>query len=208
MPRRLLPVVLLALGIPAVDAQGVPQLDCGQPVDVQLSPASPQAYVPFSGTGGETVYIRLTANTGAGFSLTIPVLAGPFGNIVNARPRMQTVGPPVAGNTPIDLAGGAVQGETFIGQEFDLSADGTYSLRLAVSSQGAAANIHVVLTRINRPCSAKTTLTCGRSLAGAISTTVPGQVDTYQFSVQTGDVVSFRLLRVAASGSPNTNTSF
>ena len=208
MPRRLLPVVLLALGIPAVYAQGVPQLDCGQPVDVQLSPASPQAYVPFSGSAGETVYIRLTANAGAGFSLTVPVLAGPFGNIVNARPGTQTVGPPVAGNTPIDLAGGAVQGETFIGQEFDLSADGTYSLRLAVSSQGAAANIHVVLTRINRPCSAKTTLTCGRSLAGAISTTVPGQVDTYQFSVQTGDVVSFRLLRVAASGSPNTNTSF
>ena len=65
-----------------------------------------------------------------------------------------------------------------------------------------------MLARINRPCAANTTLTCGHSLAGAISTTVPGQVDTYQYSVQSGDVVSFRLLRVATSGLPNTNTAF
>ena len=35
-----------------------------------------------------------------------------------------------------------------------------------------------------------------------------GQVDTYQFTVQAGDLVSFRLLRVASSGLPDVSTSF
>src|ERR1035441_285264 len=70
----------------------------------------------------------------------------------------------------------------------------------------AGANLHIVLTRINRPCGPP--LACGRALAGAISPFVPGQVDTYQFSVTAGDLVSFRLLRVASSGLPDTSTSF
>ena len=203
--RRLVPVaVLLTLGIPAAYAQNAPLLDCNQPADVLISPASPRANLQFQGTAGETVYIRLLPNTlDPGFSLAPPVVADPFGNIYNPRPK----DPAVAGATPPDLAGNFA-GEVFSGLEFDLHTEGTFTLRLVSTNQNASASIHVVLTRLNRPCGANTTLTCGRSLAGAISTSVPGQVDTYQFSVQTGDVVSFRLLRVAASGLPNTNTDF
>ena len=189
--------VLLALGIPGLYAQGVPLIDCGQPADVRLTPDSPRANLRFQGTGGETVYIRLMATTtDPGFRLTVPVVADPFGNIYNPR-----------GTTPVDLAGLA-QGEAFVGLEFDLSTEGTFTLRLASSSLNASSSIHVVLTRLNRPCGANPTLTCGRSIAGEISTSVPGQVDSYQFSVQTGDIVSFRLQRVASSGPASANTSF
>ena len=207
LPRRLLPLaLLLALGIPAANAQNPPLLDCGQPVDVSVPPGTLQTNVRFQGSAGETVFIRLLANTAdPGFGLASPVVVDPFGNPYNARPQNQTLGPPIAGATPIDLAGG-VSGEAFVGLEYDLFTDGTFTLRLAGSNPTAGANLHIVLTRINRPCGP--TLTCGRSLAGAISTFVPGQVDTYQFSVTAGDLVSFRLLRVASSGLPDTSTSF
>ena len=103
---------------------------------------------------------------------------------------------------------GLFAGEGYIGLEYDLRAEGTYTLRLTSSNASAATNIHVVLTRLNRPCRTNTTLTCGRSLAGAISTTSRGQVDTYQYTVQAGDLVSFRLLRVASTGLPDVNTFF
>ena len=126
-----------------------------------------------------------------------------FSNTYNPRP----IDPTVAGATPGDMAGLFV-GEAYIGLEYDLRAEGTYTLRLTSSNGSAATNIHIVLTRLNRPCRTNTTLTCGRSLAGAISTTSRGQVDTYQFAVQAGDLVSFRLLRVASTGLPDTNTFF
>ena len=77
-----------------------------------------------------------------------------------------------AGATPIDLAGGVYSGENFSGWEFDLNTDGIvapFTLQLVGTNPGASANLHVVLARINRPCSANTTLSCGHSLAGAIS---------------------------------------
>ena len=100
MLRRLLPVaILLTLGIPGVYAQ----LDCGNPVDVKLTPS---ANVTFKGTSGETVYIRLLANSvDPGFTLNQPVVADPFGNVFNARPRNQSR-PVTPGATPVDLAGG------------------------------------------------------------------------------------------------------
>ena len=197
MPRRLLPLAaLLALGIPASQAQSS-LLDCNQPVDIQLGPGSPQAYVQFQATAGETVFIRLLATKAdTGFSLTPPALADPYGNAIAARTT-----------TPGDLAG--TYAGSFVGLEFDLpNSDGTFTLRLAGSNSSLSATIHVVLVRISRPCSANTTLTCGHSIAGAISTSARGQMDTYQFAVRTGDVVSFRLLRVATSGSPDPNTFF
>ena len=215
LPRRLLPLaVLLALGIPGLHAQNSPQLDCNQPADVRLTPASPQANLRFQGTAGETVYIRLLPIAlDPGFGLTSPVVVDPFGNAYNPRPLNQSltqaIAQPIAGATPVDLAGGLVPGEAYFGWEFDLpNTDGTFTLQLVSSNVSAGASLHVVLTRISRPCPASTTLTCGRSLAGAISTSVPGQVDTYQFSVTAGDIVSFRLLRVANSGLPDTSTSF
>ena len=202
--RRLLPVaVLLALGIPAAHAQYL-QLDCNQPVDVQLAAGSVQTNVRFQATAGETVYIRLLpTKVDPDFSLAPVVVAGPFGTILNPRPQ----DPAVSGSTPGDLTG-TFTGYAFLGWEFDLPMDGTFTVQLIPSNPSAGATIHVVLTRINRPCSASTTLTCGHSIAGAISTSLLGQVDTYQFSVQTGDVVSFRLLRVATSGLPDTRTGF
>ena len=205
MLRRLLPLaLLLTLGIPGIYAQ----LDCSHPVDVR-SPRTRQANVTFPASSGETVYIRLLANSvDPGFALNPPVVVDQFSNVRNPRARNQVPGQDTAGATPIDLAGGVYPGENFTGWEFDLSADGMYTLQLAGTNLSASASIHVVLTRINRPCAANTTLTCGRSLPGNISTTSPGQVDTYQFAVQTGDLVSFRLLRVASSGLPDTSTSF
>jgi YD repeat-containing protein len=205
--RRLLPLaLLLALGMGASNAQNSPLLDCNHPVDVQVPQNLTQANVTFQGSAGETVYIRLMVNTvDPGFALTPPVVADPFGNKYSPRPQNQTLGPPIAGATPIDLAGN-VSGEAYSGLEFDLFTTGQFTLQLVGSNPSAGANLHVVLTRINRPCGP--TLTCGHSLAGAISTTVPGQVDTYQFAVTAGDVVSFRVLRVASSGLPNTSTSF
>lgn len=202
MPRRLLPVaVLLALGIAGLHAQN---LDCGKPADVLLTPASPRANLQFQGTAGETVYIRLLfSNTEPGFSLRVPVVADPFGNTYYPREHDQAL----AGATPPDLAG-LSQGELFNGLEYDLPTDGLFTLRLILFNPNAGSSLHLVLTRLNRPCFANTTLTCGRSIAGAISTSALGQVDTYQFSVQTGDVVSFRLLRVATSGLPDTGTDF
>ena len=187
---------LLALGIPAAHAQSA-QLDCNQPADVTLIAGSPQAYVSFSGSAGETVYIRLLANSvDPGFGLAPVVVVDPYGRLTPPR-----------NTTPADLTG-VNEGRAFLGWEFDLPSDNVFSLRLIGSNPNAGASLHIVLTRINRPCSANTTLACGHSMAGAISTTLPGQVDTYQFSVQTGDVVRFRLLRVAASGVPSTNTGF
>src|SRR5664280_1656508 len=118
-------LLLLALGTAGVYAQNSPQLDCNQPVDVLLTAASPRANVRFQATAGETVYIRLLANTppDPGFGLNPVVVLDPFGNFYNPRPQNQTlaqaIAQPVAGATPIDLAGG-LPGETFTGLEFDL----------------------------------------------------------------------------------------
>jgi YD repeat-containing protein len=193
--RLLALVALLALGIPASHAQST-QLDCNQPVDVTLTPGAPQASVSFSGSAGETVYIRLLASVAdPGFRLNPPVVVGPFGSLISPRTT-----------TPGDLAG--TFAGTFTGLEFDLPTDGTFMLRLVSYNPSLGASFHIVLSRINRPCSASSTLTCGHSTPGTIATSMPAQVDTYQFSVQTGDVVSFRLLRVATSGSPDTSTGF
>jgi YD repeat-containing protein len=194
---------MLTLGIPVVFAQNA-QLDCTKPVDVKLNSDSPQAYVSFPASAGETVYIRILAiNPEPGFSLYSPVVADPFGNIYNPRTYDQAR----ADATPVDLAGLA-PGEPYDGFEFDLLMDGTFTLRLISFSPNAGSGLHIVLTRMNRPCSANTALTCGHSMAGTISTTVPGQVDTYQVSVRAGDVVSFRLLRVGTSGLPDTSAFF
>jgi YD repeat-containing protein len=197
MMRRLLPLAaLLALGIPAVRAQ-IAQIDCGQSADVRLSPDSPRAWANFQGSAGETVYIRLMANTiDPGFRLQSVVVLDSYGN--RFYPRT---------NTPKDLAG-AIAGEAYSGFEFDLPDDGTYALQLVSANTSLSASLRVSLTRINRPCGANRTLACGRSAAGAIATTAQGQVDAYRYAVQAGDVVSFRLLRVATSGLPNTATAF
>src|ERR1019366_193623 len=78
----LLPLaLLLALGIPAANAQNPPLLDCNQPVDVSVPQGSLQANVRFQGSAGETIFIRLLANTAdPGFGLASPVVVDPFGN--------------------------------------------------------------------------------------------------------------------------------
>ena len=144
--RRLLPLAaLLALGIPGLHAQTA--LDCGQPADVRLSPDSPFANVTFPGSPGDSVYIRMLATGGdPGFSRNPPVVVDPFSNTYNPRP----IDPTIAGATPGDMAGLFV-GEGYIGLEYDLRAEGTYTLRLTSSNGSAATNIHIVLTRLTVP---------------------------------------------------------
>ncbi|MEO8594671.1 MAG: RHS repeat domain-containing protein [Candidatus Solibacter sp.] len=199
--RRLFSLsALLALGVWTAFAQP-PQLDCNQPVDIPVSTDAP-ANIRFTGTSGELVYFRLTASRAdAGFALATPVIADPFGNVYSARP----IGGTLPGTTPNDMAG-LYSGQVFRGYEFDLPTDGIFTLR--VSSARASATLHVVLARINRPCGNSGTLTCGKSLGGTLSTTVQAQVDSYQFNVTAGDVVSFRVQRVSTSGAPDTSTGF
>src|SRR4029077_3486141 len=118
------------------------------PADVRLSPDTPLANVTFPGSPGDSVYIRILASGGdPGFSRNPPVLTDQFTNTYSPRPIDQTV----AGATPGDMAGLFV-GEAYIGLEYDLRAEGTYTLRLTSSNGNAATNIHIVLTRLNRPC--------------------------------------------------------
>lgn len=205
--RRLLPFAALAsLCFPGLYAQdSTAQLDCNQPVDVQLTKEKPKANVRFNGSSGELVYIRIVSPTAdAGFALTVPVVNDPGGNGLNPRTNSASA----TGATPSDLAG--LNGsQAFRGYEFDLNTDGIFTLVLTSANGNApGASLHIVLTRINRTCGTNTTLTCGRSLGGAISTTSFAQVDTYQYSVTAGDIVSFRVQRVSNAGLPDNNTFF
>lgn len=180
-------------------------MECGQPVDVTLSVGNPFANIKFQGQAGETVYIRLFGVTvDPGFGLGPIYIADPFGNLYAPRTRSQNT----AGATPGDIAGLA-GGEGYSGYEFDLPSEGTFTFRLLSGNPAFGATIHVVMTRLNRPCpNVNATLSCGQSKPGQLSNFAPAQVDSYQFSAQTGDTISFRLLRVANSGVLNTGTVF
>jgi hypothetical protein len=136
--RRLLPLAtLLMLSIAGLHAQTA-TLDCGQPADVRLSSDSP-ANVAFPGSPGDSIYIRLLASgADPGFSRNPPVVVDQFSNPYTPRP----VDPTVAGATPSDMAGAFV-GENYIGLEYDLRAESTYTLRLT-SSNASDTNIPTV----------------------------------------------------------------
>jgi YD repeat-containing protein len=181
-------------------------LDCFQPADVKLTPQAPRVNLTFQGSAGETVYIRLTgSNADPGFALQVPRVVDQFGNST-AKVRFQaSAGTP--GGTPYDLAQQ--------GYEVDLLSDSLFTLQLQSVNPALSGNVHVVMVRVNRPCSNNVTLACGRSAAGTISAPTasappanPGQIDTFKFSVQQGDSISFRLLRVAGSSFIDTNTYF
>jgi YD repeat-containing protein len=180
-------------------------MECGQPADVFLNSSTTFANINFQGHQGETVYIRLFAVAAdPGFSLSQLNVSDPYGNVYVARSHTQTT----PGATPVDMAGLA-GGEGYSGYEFDLPGDGTYTFRLTSASPTFGAKFHITLTRLNRPCpTSNSTLSCGQSKPGQLSSTSPGQVNTYQFNATAGDLISFRLLRVANSGFLNTGTSF
>src|SRR4051794_11099106 len=113
MPRLLSLASLLVLGLAGVYAQ-VPQIDCNQPADVELSVEAP-ANLRFQGSAGELVYIRITGlRVDPGFFLGTPVL-DLFGNRYNPRPSGGTT----ADATASDMAG-LFNGQSFRGFEFDL----------------------------------------------------------------------------------------
>jgi YD repeat-containing protein len=194
------------LFLSALYAQSPVPLDCGQPaVAVNLSSTAPRANLTFNGSQGEAVYIRfLFQNVVQGFALPQVQVVDAYGQPI--QPRSATTANTI-GDTPIDLSGQ--------GFEVDLPSDSIYTLRLINRTPDFSATVLVTMARLNRPCGAGKTLSCGRSTAGQIliplsptDTDHLGQMDTYQFNVNAGDLISYRLLRVASSGSLDTSTGF
>jgi YD repeat-containing protein len=195
-------------------SQPVP-LDCNQPADVTITPSALRANLQFPGLAGDAVYVRIVGiNVDPGFGLSLPQIADPYGNIYYPRTQVPTN----ADATPPDLAAAAPYPYNQLGgqgYEFDLPTGGTFTLQLLGTSTAASGAIHVTLARLNRACSNTTQLSCGRSAGGAISMgtakappAFPGQLDTYQYNVTSGDVVSFRILRVASNNTLDTGTYF
>ncbi len=214
--RRILLLILLpaclAGGLNAQQQALIP-LDCGQPaVVVPLSPTNLRANLIFNGQQGEAVYLRFGfQNADPAFSLPLIVVVNAFGRPVQPRTSTTTSGgtsssPP--SDTPVDLSGQP-------GLIFDLPSDSSYTVQLTNTNPAASASVLVTLARLNRPCGAGKVLACGRPIAGEIlgqlslaDTGHFGQMDTYQFPVQAGDLISFRLLRVSVSGGIDTGTGF
>jgi YD repeat-containing protein len=204
--RRLLPLFLLSAAVYA--QQQVIPLDCGQPaVPVKLSSGSAlRANLAFTGQKGEAVYLRfLFKDLAPGFQFPQITLVDAFARPI--EPRSQTTST-TAGDTPLDLSSQ--------GLEFDLTSDSTYTLRLVNRSLDSSGTVLVTMARLNRPCGATPkTLSCGRPTSSEILTPVSpadtdhwGQMDTYQFQANAGDLISYRLLRVAVSGGLDTGTGF
>jgi YD repeat-containing protein len=200
--------ILLLLPFAAVSLWGQPgAIDCNQPADVTFTPTSPQANLQFRGSQGEAVYFRVVQVSGVSAVSVQPRIVDQFNNATaTVRPRTSTA----TGATPGDLAAQ--------GFEVDLFTDSLFTLQLQ-SANAATAGLHVVMVRLNRPCATTKKLTCGRSIAGSISLPpvvngalalppFPGQMDTYQLDVQSGDKISFRLVRVPVSGVIFGNTYF
>ena len=186
-------------------AQPVP-LDCGQPaVAVPLSSTALRANLAFTGQQGEAVYLRfLFKDVAQGFGTPNVKVVDQFGRTIT--PRTATTNS-AAGDTPIDLAAQ--------GFEVDLPSDGTYTLQITNKTPNLSGTVLVTMARLNRPCGAGKTLACGRATSAEILTPLSptdtdhyGQMDTYQFQVNAGDTISYRLLRVAVSGGLDTGTGF
>ena len=205
---RLFPVLALALLLSstALHAQPPLALDCGQPgLAVPLSSSSVRANLNFNGQLGEAVYLRfLFKDIAQGFQYPSIQVVSAFGNPITPRTAATATTP---GDTPIDLAAQ--------GFEIDLPADGTYTVHITNVTPDSSATVIVTMARLNRPCGAGKSLSCGRATSAEILTPLSltdtdhwGQMDTYQFQVTAGDVISYRLLRVAISGSLDTGTGF
>src|SRR5262249_28259777 len=208
--RRLL--CLLAFAAPLC-AQPVP-LDCDKPADVMFTPASNRFNFQFQGNRGEAVYFRLVAlNPDQNFRLDAPQVSDqynscPPGRVCNPTAVIRKPSSPnTLGDTPVDMS--------TQGFEYDLYADSTFTLQLQASVPQTSAEVILIMVRLNRPCVNTVQLSCGRATAGSISastaTTIaarPGQVDTYQFNANSGDILSIRLLRTLSSGALDTGTYF
>jgi YD repeat-containing protein len=199
---------LLLLGLTAASsmwAQTQYQIDCNQSADVPFTGGSGKANMNFTATAGEDIYFRFVGVTpDKNFGLVSAVVADNFGNTNFAKMRSQN--PSVPGATPADMAQQGI--------EWDFVTTNNFTMQLAYNST-LAGTLHVEMVRMNRPCVNTVALTCGRGAAGAISASTPttpplrpGQIDTYKFDAQAGDVLSFRLLRTASSGAIDTNTYF
>ncbi len=151
------------------------------------------------------MYLRfLFKDVAQGFETPIVNVVDQFGRTIT--PRAATTNSS-AGDTPIDLAAQ--------GFEVDLPSDGTYTLQITNKTPNLSGTVLVTMARLNRPCGAGKTLACGRATSAEILTPLSptdtdhyGQMDTYQFQVNAGDTISYRLLRVAVSGGLDTGTGF
>jgi YD repeat-containing protein len=203
---------LLLLAFAAGSLWGQTTVDCNQPANVSFTAGVSQINVQFQATAGEAIYFRFAAMVAdPGFGLgQIPVIADQFGNTQFANVRSQN--PAVAGATPADMALLTKLGQGF---EYDFLTTSTFTMQLVSTSSALTGTLHIEMVRLNRPCANNVALTCGRPSAGIISASTaaaaplrPGQIDTYTFDAQSGNLLSFRLLRTVNSGSFDNNTYF
>jgi YD repeat-containing protein len=204
--------LLLALAALTLSAQTQYPIDCNQPADVNFIPGIGKANLQFSATAGEAIYFRFVAvSADEGFGLgNIPVISDAFGNVNLATIRNQN--PTVPGATPADMALLTRLGQGF---EWDFAVSSSFTMQLVSNNAALAGTLHIEMVRLNRPCANNVTLGCGKAAAGAIAASTatspplrPGQIDTYKYEAQAGDLLSFRLLRTASSGQIDTNTYF
>jgi YD repeat-containing protein len=203
--------LLLALATGSLWGQAT--IDCNLPADVNFPVGIPQVNVQFQATAGEAIYFRFLAGATSdpSFGLgQIPVIADQFGNTRFAAVRSQN--PAVAGATPADMALLTRLGQGF---EYDFATSSTFTMQLVSGNSAVSGTLHIEMVRLNRPCANNVALTCGRPSAGIISASTatapplrPGQIDTYTFDAQSGDLLSFRLLRTVNSGTFDSGTYF
>ena len=185
----------LLLALLSAPALAQVTLDCNLPADVTLTLAAPRVNLTFQGSQGEAVYFRIVGiNAPTGFSIQAPRVVDQFGN---ASATLRSQRPTDPGSTPVDMAAQ--------GFEYDLLVTSLFTLQLQLPAGATTGGeIEVIMVRLNRPCPNNVALTCGHSAAGSISSPTatapparPGQIDTYTFNAQTGDMLSFRVLRLS-----------
>jgi YD repeat-containing protein len=204
---------LLLLGFAAASmwAQTQATIDCSRPADITFSPGAGTANLQFQATAGEGIYFRFVQTAGdQGFGLgSLPVIRDQFGNPNFAVARTQN--PATPGATPIDM--GLFTGGQ--GIEYDFQTTNTFTMQMVSGNSALSGTLHIEMVRLNRPCANNVQLSCGRPAAGIISAGTatapplrPGQIDTFTYNANSGDLLQFKLLRTVSSNTYDGGTWF
>jgi YD repeat-containing protein len=178
----LLVAALAALG--PLGAQPVP-LTCNVPVESAVYPGNAVNFT-FNADPGEAVAIRvISLSVDTNFTRGLDLTLNQTGVASPVTPRTKTQ-PGITSSLEYDLTGGG-------------------SFTATIKSPALAGSFRIVLVRLSRPCAS--TLACGTPLAVPIAE--KAQVQTVQFTGNTGDKLSLRLIASALPGiTPEPGTQF